>query len=136
MAAILPAAENAFTPGRSGNGELCNLPWQVACGTIWPAPPRLRRRHGEWARDGECDDPRFEGEGSAETTVERRCIERRPQFRAGGYLSAFLDEAIAQGLADDDKTTRSRRSSSASICTSAIAPTSRARAPSTSSAPR
>ncbi|HUQ53237.1 MAG TPA: pre-peptidase C-terminal domain-containing protein [Gammaproteobacteria bacterium] len=25
------------------------------------------------------------------------------KFRAGGYLSAFLDEAIAQGLADDDK---------------------------------
>ena len=24
------------------------------------------------------------------------------KFRAGGYLSAFLDEAIAQGLADDD----------------------------------
>jgi hypothetical protein len=25
------------------------------------------------------------------------------KFRAGGYLSLFLDEAIAQGLADDDK---------------------------------
>ena len=25
------------------------------------------------------------------------------KFRAGGYLSAFLDEAIAQGLADDDQ---------------------------------
>lgn len=25
------------------------------------------------------------------------------KFRAGGYLSVFLDEAIAQGLADDDK---------------------------------
>jgi hypothetical protein len=25
------------------------------------------------------------------------------KFRAGGYLSAFLDDAIAEGLADDDK---------------------------------
>ena len=33
----------------------------------------------------------------------RHHVERRDKFRAGGYLSLFLDEAIAQGLADDDK---------------------------------
>ena len=57
----------------------------------------------EWARDGECDDPRFEGEGSAETTVDANASNVADKFRAGGYLSHFLDEAIAQGLADDDK---------------------------------
>ena len=40
----------------------------------------------EWARDGECDDPRFEGEGSAETTVDANASNVAHKFRAGGYL--------------------------------------------------
>ncbi len=34
------------------------------------AQPDFGDDSSEWARDGECDDPRFEGEGSAETLVD------------------------------------------------------------------
>ncbi len=30
----------------------------------------------EWARDGECDDPRFQGDGSADDTARRRRLSR------------------------------------------------------------
>ncbi len=45
------------------------------------------------------------------------------KFRAGGYLSVFLDEAIAQGFADDDKDNSITAIELSRICTSAIAPT-------------
>ena len=71
----------------------------------------------EWARDGECDDPRFEGAGAAETLViedlgrdakdcrslfERGQVRLNPKFELPGVLVPGSEE---QGRLDEDDAT-------------------------------
>lgn len=71
-----------------------------------PTPPDFGDDSSRWARDGECDDPRFEGAGmseglSLEDDVGHDATDCRTAWRVGDIALAVIDAGDTPDFGDD-----------------------------------